>query len=306
MNVWVDSDAGFDDLWAILTARALGMKIDGLSLVFGNSSMPHVARNATAASAVFGWDFPVFKGAVSALLGTTETAERVLGASGMRSRGQRLPETVAKEGRAGAFEAMVAWLEADSRRRLLALGPLTNIATLAIARPDLVDRIERIVWMGGGISAGNHTPAAEFNAYADPEAFAALLARRVPVTMVELDTCRKVRFDRTDLRSLFRKRGRNAALLGDLAGGFLDIALEQGRDSMAIYDPVAAAVLALPEQFSINDARVDVVLSGPGRGRTVVDFQAAGAACNTKVATNPRYAAVKRACMDALLGECER
>ena len=35
---------------------------------------------------------------------------------------------------------------------------------------------------------------------------------------------------------------------------------------MAIYDPVAATVLALPEYFSINDASVDVVLavSGPG------------------------------------------
>lgn len=306
VNVWVDSDAGFDDLWAVLVARALGLEIDGLSLVFGNSSMLRVAKNATAAATVFDWRFPVFKGAATALLGTAETAERLLGESGMRSRGLRLPETTGKDGPTSAFEAMAAWLQAGSRRRLLAFGPLTNVAALAIARPDLIDRIERVVWMGGGISSGNHTPAAEFNAYADPEALAALLARRVPITMVELDTCRKVRFDASDLQALFRKRGRNAALLGDLAGGYLDIALEHGHQSMAIYDPVAVAVLARPEYFSINDARVNVVLSGPERGRTVVDFQTAGDACNAKVAANPQSATVKRTCMNVLLRECER
>ncbi len=131
-------------------------------------------------------------------------------------------------------------------------------------------------------------------------------ALRVPITMVELDICRKVGFDRTDLRHLIRTRGRDAALLEDLAGGNLDIALERGRDSMAIYDPVAATFMAQPEYFGFNDARVDVVLSGPERGRTVVDFQTAGEACNAKVATDPRHAAVKQACMGALLGECER
>ncbi len=197
---------------------------------------------------------------------------------------------------------MVDWFQAGSQRRILAFGPLTNIETLAIVRPDL---IERVVWTEGGIISGNHTPAAEFNACADPEALAALLARCVPITMVELETGRKVRFDEADLRPLFRKRGRNAVLLGDLVGGYLDIALERGRDSMAIYDPDAATVLALPEFFSISDARVDVVLSGSERGRTVVDFRAAGEACNAKVVTDPRHAAVKQACMDALLGKWE-
>ncbi len=306
MNVWIDSDAGFDDLWAVLVARALGLEIDGLSLVFGNSSISQVARNATSASEVFGWDFPIFKGAAAALLGTAETAERVLGAGGMRSRGLRLPGTTGEDGREHAFEAMVAWLQAGRRRRILALGPLTNLAALAIARPDLADRIERIVWMGGGIGAGNHTPAAEFNACADPEALAALLARRLPITLVELDACRRVRFDASDLRALLRVRGRNAALLGDLAGGYLDIALERGRESMAIYDPVAVVALARPEYFSIDDARVEVVLSGSERGRTVADFRAPGAECNASVATDPRPAAVKRACMEALLEACDR
>lgn len=60
---------------------------------------------------------------------------------------------------------------------------------------------------------------AELNAYADPEALAALIARPVPITMVELETCRKLRFDEASLRPLVRKLERNAVLFGDLAGG---------------------------------------------------------------------------------------
>lgn len=49
------------------------------------------------------------------------------------------------------------------------------------------------------------------------------------------------------MRPLFCKCGKHAALLGNLAGRYLDIALERGRDSMAIYDPAVATILALPE-----------------------------------------------------------
>ena len=73
---------------------------------------------------------------------------------------------------------------------------------------------------------------------------------------------------------------------------------------MAIYDPAAATVLPC-RNIGISDANVGVVLSGSERGRTVGGFQAAGEVGNAKVATDPRHAAVKQACMDALLGECE-
>ena len=47
--------------------------------------------------------------------------------------------------------------------------------------------IREIVWMGGSTERGNRTPYAEFNAWADPEAAAAVLASGVPFTMVGLN-----------------------------------------------------------------------------------------------------------------------
>lgn len=73
--------------------------------------------------------------------------------------------------------------------------------------------------MGGSTGRGNHTPAAEFNAFADPEAVAVLLSAPVAITVVDLEICRKVRFDESDLRQMAGLDGQNAALLADLAGG---------------------------------------------------------------------------------------
>src|SRR5262249_8623085 len=70
---------------------------------------------------------------------------------------------------------------------LIPTGPLTNIALLLAQHPDVTDKIERIVLMGGAIAEGNITPAAEFNIWVDPEAAARVFASDVETTMVGLD-----------------------------------------------------------------------------------------------------------------------
>ncbi len=86
------------------------------------------------------------KGAAAALFGTAETAERVLGAGGMRSRGLRLPGTTGEDGREHAFGAMVAWLQAGRR------------ADLAVF-PDLRDfRAEAVILDGVEIGARDGRP----------------------------------------------------------------------------------------------------------------------------------------------------
>ena len=50
---------------------------------------------------------------------------------------------------------------------IIAVGPLTNVATALQAYPWLAKQIREIVLMGGSPSGGNMTPAAEFNIYVD-------------------------------------------------------------------------------------------------------------------------------------------
>lgn len=270
MGVWIDTDMGVDDLAAVLVAAA-ALPVDGISLSFGNSPLPRVLENAAGAAAAFGWTFPITRGADRAILGGIETAERILGPRGLPSRGETLPLLAAPD-LPPALPALAAWLERQDSATILALGPLTNLATLALARSDLLARIGRLVWMGGAVGRGNHSASAEFNALADPEALAILIARGVTLTMIDLDACRKVELREDHITRLRAGPGPNAALLADLMGGYLDIGLSRGRPGMALYDPVAAVCLVAPELFTLAPVRLEVELAGQiTRGRTVTD-----------------------------------
>ena len=53
---------------------------------------------------------------------------------------------------------------------LVPVGPLTNIALAVLKDPGIVPLVKEVVIMGGSISEGNVTAAAEANVYNDPEA----------------------------------------------------------------------------------------------------------------------------------------
>ncbi|WP_117192264.1 nucleoside hydrolase [Rhizobium terrae] len=274
MGIWIDTDMGFDDIAAIMVAAHAGLSIDGVSLSFGNAPLDHVRRNAAGAAAAFVWPFPIHAGRAMPVLGQLQTATDVLGDTGIPTVGQTLPEANDMF-HAYAFEALCAWLEkSEGERRIMALGPLTNIAAVALARPDLAAKITNLTWMGGGVTTGNHTASAEFNAFADPEALAIVLAHKIPFRMVDLDLCRKVLCGPEDVAPVREAGGRNAELVADLLDGFVAIATSRGRPAMALYDAVAAVAFAYPDHVTWREARLDVELSGAlTRGRTVIEVR---------------------------------
>lgn len=272
MGIWIDADMGFDDIAAIMVAAHAGLGIEGVSLVFGNAPLDHVRRNAAGAAAAFVWPFPVHVGRAAPVLAKLETATNVLGMTGIPTVGQALPDAP-DTFHTDAFEALCTWLEkGEGERRIMALGPLTNIAAVALARPDLAAKITDLTWMGGGVTAGNHTASAEFNAFADPEALAIILAHKIPLRMIDLDLCRKVLCAPDDVAPIRAAGGRNAELVADLLAGFVAIATSRGRPAMALYDAVAAVAFVFPEHVTWREARIDIELSGTlTRGRTVVE-----------------------------------
>src|SRR5204862_2744010 len=73
------------------------------------------------------------------------------------------PPTTAKQD-AGAVEFLVETLRATTEPlTLVPAGPLSNIGAALAIDPRLVDRVDRVVIMGGGHAFGNETPSAEFN-----------------------------------------------------------------------------------------------------------------------------------------------
>ena len=303
-HVWIDADMGFDDLAAILTvAHTPGWTIDGLSLVAGNAPIATVVDNALRSAQFFEWAFPIYRGRAQPLKGDLVTAQNILGADAMKSTGQSLPLARKELSPGDALAAMASYLrQASEPATLLALGPLTNVAVLLQAEPRLAKQIGQLVWMGGSAGAGNHTAAAEFNAYVDPEAIQVVLDAQVPLHMVGLDACRQVRAHAGDAHALRALATQRATVLADLLMGYVCIASSDGSLPMSLYDPTAAAALVAPEGMAWRDAHVVAELQGQHtRGMTVVEFRVPRRAqANARVASIADEDTLRRAVFEAL------
>lgn len=250
-EVWVDTDFGFDDLWAILLLRRQDVRIAGLSLTYGCATRDCAIANALGARTVFDLNIPLFAGADRPTVRAFETAERILGPTGMRSRGQQLPQPTEIPDLPPALEGLLTWVQRTQDPTLLAIGPLTTVAHLVLHHPEDAQTLSRIVWMGGSNGPGNHSAAAEFNSLADPEAADIVARSGIPLDVIDLEICRQVTFGPADMPDMTQPSA-------DLLGGYLDIALDRGREKMAIYDPIAALAVSAPHMMDFTPMALDV------------------------------------------------
>ena len=126
--------------------------------------------------------------------------------------------------------------------------------------------------MGGAIAEGNVTPAAEFNAFVDPEAAAAVFASGIPVTMIGLDVTHKALFTPAHAERL-RDAGRAGRFVAELADFFLEFHRQRYRiDGAPIHDAMAVAHVIDPTLVETLNWNVEIeTRSEFCDGRTVVD-----------------------------------
>ncbi|MDR2378220.1 MAG: nucleoside hydrolase [Bifidobacteriaceae bacterium] len=276
-SVWFDCDTGFDDLLALVVAsRDPSLRLAGVSTVVGNTSLDNTTANTLAAVEAFGIDAPVYRGCAQPIAGPPHTIEGLLGEGGMGTTGRRLaPARRRRAESRHAVRALIAYLRAAGEPALVvATGPLTNLAQAINLAPDVAAKIGRLVVMGGSAGAGNHTAAAEFNAFADPEAWDVVLRAGAPLEMFGLNLTRQVLIGPSD-------RDRIAAVGTDLAGAvadsldaYLRIRQRDKPGEMPLHDPCTTVYLARPDWFALEPARVEIELAGRiTRGATVCEFR---------------------------------
>jgi inosine-uridine nucleoside N-ribohydrolase len=146
---------------------------------------------------------------------------------------------------------------------IVAVGPLTNVATALRADPELSGLLRSIVIMGGSLSGGNVTPAAEFNLYADPEAARIVFDAGVPLTMVGLDVTRKVLFTPDHLKVLQAGATPWSQAAARIMGATIE-RLNRGPHPMleAMHDPLTVANLIDPGILTLKDYYVEVETQG--------------------------------------------
>jgi inosine-uridine nucleoside N-ribohydrolase len=266
----IDCDPGHDDAIAILLALASPeVELRAVTTVAGNQTLDKTTRNALAVLEIAGrTDIPVAAGADAPLRRPLRTAPGVHGESGLD--GPLLPALTASPVAARAADFLAEVLEPDVV--LVATAPLTNVALLLERHSDVRQRPDAIVWMGGSIGEGNTTPAAEFNAFVDPEAAAIVFSSGIPITMVGLDVTHRALFTRSHAERLRSggRAGRFVAELSDFFQRFHDLAY--GFDGSPIHDAMAVAHVIDPTL--LTTAHVSVEIETESRfcdGRTVVD-----------------------------------
>jgi pyrimidine-specific ribonucleoside hydrolase len=266
----IDCDPGHDDAIAILLALASPeVELRGVTTVAGNQTLEKTTRNALKVLELAGRsDIPVAAGADRPLKRALRTAPNVHGESGLD--GPDLAEPTHKPVDAHAADFLAELLEPGVV--LVPTGPLTNIATLLERHPDVKERLERIVWMGGAIAEGNVTPAAEFNAFVDPEAAATVFGSGITVTMIGLDITHRALFTRAHADRLrgTGKAGKAVAELSDFFQRFHES--RYGFDGSPIHDALAVAEVIDPSLVTTVHCNTEIeTASQYCDGRTVVD-----------------------------------
>ena len=266
----IDCDPGHDDAIAILLALASPeVELLGVTTVAGNQILEKTTRNALKVLELAGRaDVAVAAGADRPLRRALRTAAHVHGETGLD--GPDLPEPAATAVSEHAADVLAELLEPGVV--LVPTGPLTNVALLFERHPDLKKRLKRIVWMGGAIGEGNVTPAAEFNAFVDPEAAAAVFGSGVEVTMIGLDVTHKALFTSAHADRLrgTGRAGRAVAELSDFFQRFHES--RYGFDGSPIHDALAVAAVIDPSLVTTVECSIAIETASEFcDGRTVVD-----------------------------------
>jgi pyrimidine-specific ribonucleoside hydrolase len=268
----LDVDTGIDDAMAIMFAVAHpDVVLRAVSCVSGNSSLENVVANTCRILDVVGApEIPVAAGARRPLLETPRDASLVHGADGLG--GLDLPPSRRAVDPDHAVEMLHRVLTAATEPvTVVALAPLTNIALLLRMYPEVSDRIDRIVFMGGSASAGNATAVAEFNIWHDPEAAAIVLSSGIPLTMYGLDVFETIAIDESSVRALAADSGAVAQVLGGLLGFRMQDAVDGESPSSLIGDAGTLCAVVARDLLDLRTCPVRVATDGLTRGQTVVD-----------------------------------
>jgi purine nucleosidase len=255
--IFIDSDLAMgspfgdvDDAFAIAALFKSKCDVAGMASVFGNTSEPRAYANLSKIAARVGYSGRVLRGS---------------------SRARDLES-----------EASRAMSDLRSPTRVLALGPLTNLARTIQNGDGELNNIYDVTFVG--TNRHHRLPAwrvFDFNASQDLGALKTLIYSTIRLHCVPCDVARRLRVRALDLEGLsgdlgeFLRRGSRR--------WFWRSYLLKGMRSIPVWDLTAAMYLIRPDLFVTEDTGVTIGRCGearfaPGKGRAirvVADFEPA-------------------------------
>lgn len=270
-KIIIDTDPGIDDAVAIAIALfSEELDVQLFTTVAGNVSIEKVTKNLLKLLPFYGKKVPVAVGASRPLIREAIDASGVHGKTGMD--GYDFPEEdhslLLEE---TAVQAMARVLtESTEKITLVPIGPLTNIAILLREYPEVADKIDEIVLMGGSVGRGNAGVYSEFNIKVDPEAAKIVFESGLPIVMCGLDVGLKALVypeDSEIIKDMNPVGNMFYSLFKAYRGGSF-------KTGLKMYDSCAVAYLLKPEMFEVEETFVGIETQGTyTSGATVVDLK---------------------------------
>lgn len=256
-KVIIDCDPGIDDVLALAVAHQEPLDIIGISTVAGNVKLDYTYRNAELLKHVCGFETPIFKGAKFSMSPGFQPeykadAASVHGNDGIGGLYEKyestftLPETAK-----GLAELRALIYATETPVTIIAVGPLTNIATLISADPSITERIEALYIMGGSFGMGNATPLVEYNFYVDPVAVDIVMTSGIKIVLAPLNVTHEVFLTESEYQN-FDTTGTARTFIWDTLKYYTD------RDPY-LHDVVSVLSLTRPELFETK--RIEVAVS---------------------------------------------
>ena len=271
-KVIIDCDPGIDDSLALILAlNSPELEIVGITTVSGNVKADQGAKNSLKVLKLMNReDIPVYIGEDIPLVRELITAQDTHGEDG-------LGETNYEEADVEINYGGVDFILENARKgdiSIIALGPLTNLATAIERDEEGFNMINEIVSMGGAFrSHGNCSQVAEFNYWVDPHGVKEVFDKsKVPFSMVGLDVTREIILTPNLIEFINQIGGDVANFIVDITRFYVDFHWNQERTlGCVINDPLAVAYFidrTLCEGFT---SYLDIVTEGKAVGQTLVD-----------------------------------
>lgn len=267
--VLIDTDMGVDDAVAVTLALSTdAVQLVGLASVGGNVPLDQATKNIVRLLSGLGissWP-KIARGLDQADAGL-DHAMHVHGPDGLGGVDLPVPKEFAPGDYVELYEELIA--AHGEALAIVAIGPLTNLAALLKERPGLLEKVGRIVIMGGAVwCGGNITPHAEFNFYRDPAAAAAVLGSGLPITVVSLDVTNQVAMDESHLARLSRSNTRSGDLLARMIRFPMSQPVDGKEGTFLVHDALAVGTLLWPELFLRSKMALEVLAEGKEAGRS--------------------------------------
>lgn len=270
--VIIDVDTGIDDGVAIAIAlfcNRLNVKL--ITTGAGNSELKDVTTNTLNLLQFLGkGDIPVAEGEEKPLVRDRLALDVHGGKTGLGD--YNFPPLTLKPIKEEATCAIYRILtESKEKTDIITIGPLTNIATLFLKHPDCVNKIEKIIFVGGLLDNDRKEPYAGFNVASDPEAVEIVFNSGVPITLCASDMGHIAYLNWKEVVRT-KHMNRTGEMFEHIFRSYKDRHVQNG---IATHDGAAVACLAYPTMFKYKPAKVFLkYYDSLGTGVVLVDFKA--------------------------------